>query len=399
MVAGHMQALVGKWCAVSIRRDKRNGRWLFRKQVRLPEGRSERIFGVPATFGLPNTRQGAEEAERLAIARLLTPPAAQPLPPSPEIPSKEVPTVEAFASLFLETSRVANKPSWTRSKALILRRHILPHVGAMRLDEVTYQTVEDFKLQLATAPRSKVNNEPLNAKTVVNVMSVLHRLLVIAKKRGLVPSVPEFEWLRPSNHEFDFLSFDEAPCLIKAARGEWRTMIALALRTGLRRGELLALRWQDVDLEAGRLVVRQNIVRGIVGTPKSGKPREIPLSAETVAMLKAHQHERGPLVFCTRDGRHLADTSMTHALKGACKRAALRPMGWHSMRHTFASHLAMRNVPIRVIQELMGHATIQMTMRYAHLSPCVTKSAVESLDTPRPQVAAKRQQRLGNSAN
>ena len=397
MVAGHMQALVGKWCAVSIRRDKRNGRWLFRKQVRLPEGRSERIFGVPATFGLPNTRQGAEEAERLAIARLLTPPEAQPLPP--EVPSKEVPTVEAFAPLYLEISRISNKPSWASSKALILRRHILPRVGSLRLDEVTYHVVEDFKLHLVTAPRSEKNPKPLHAKTVSLILHVLHRLLTVAKKRGLLSSVPEFEWIRIPLQEVDFLSFDEAPCLVAAARGEWRSMIALALRTGLRRGELRALRWQDVDLEAGRLVVRQNIVRSIVGSPKSGKPREIPLSAETVAMLKAHRHERGPLVFCTKTGGYLPETTTVDALHKTCKKAKLRRTGWHMLRHTFASHLAMRGVPIRVIQELMGHATIQMTMRYAHLSPCVTKSAVEVLDTPRNQMAAKWQQSQESAAN
>lgn len=363
---------------MTIRRDKRNGRWLFRKQIRLPDGRSERIFGVPATFGLPNTKQGAEEAQRLAISRLFVPPEAQPLPP-PD-PLKEVPTVEAFAPLFLELSRVANKPSWAHSKGVILRRHILPRMGAKRLDEVTYQEVEDFKLQLATAPRSEKNREPLTARTVVIILRVLHRLLVVAKKRGVISSVPEFEWLQVPAGEFDFLSFEEAPRLVAAARGEWRTMIALALRTGLRRGELLGLRWQDLDLEAGRLVVRQNIVRGIVGTPKSGKPREIPLTADTMAMLIAHRHDRGALVFCTKDGRHHPVTNVVYALRLACKRADLRPIGWHVLRHTFASHLAMRSVPLRVIQELLGHATVQMTMRYSHLSPCVTKSAVEALD-------------------
>lgn len=364
---------------MTIRRDKRNGRWLFRKQIRLPDGRSERIFGVPATFGLPNTKQGAEEAQRLAISRLFVPPEAQPAPP-PE-PRKEVPTVATFAPLFVELSCVSNKPSWVNAKKKLLRLHILPRMGTLRLDEVTYQEVEDFKVHLATSPRSQKNPKPLSPKSVVLILRVLHRLLVVARKRGLLSSVPEFEWLRLPATEFDFLSFEEAPRLVQAARGEWRTMIALALRTGLRRGELLALRWQDLDLDAGRLVVRQNIVQGHIGTPKSGKPREIPLSAETIAMLRAHRHERSALVFCTPQGRHHPESSTVAALYAICKRAGLRKIGWHGLRHTFASHLAMRGVPLRVIQELMGHASVQMTMRYAHLSPFITKSAIESLDS------------------
>ena len=76
----------------------------------------------------------------------------------------------------------------------------------------------------------------------------------------------------------------------------------------MRQGELLALRWQDVDLIAGRLIVRQNVVRGIVGTPKSGKPREIALGDDVKAALKEHRHLHGPLVFCDMDGKMLTDS-------------------------------------------------------------------------------------------
>jgi len=85
-------------------------------------------------------------------------------------------------------------------------------------------------------------------------------------------------------------------------------MILLALRTGLRQGELLALRWEDVDLVAGRLVVRRNLAKGVVGTPKSGRIREVPLSDEARTSLKTHRHLRGPLVFCGDGGRILTPT-------------------------------------------------------------------------------------------
>jgi len=204
-------------------------------------------------------------------------------------------------------------------------------------------------------------------------------MLEIARKRELIASVPDMEWLKSPKPEFDFLSFDEADRLVAGAKDEWRTMI----------------RWEDVDLVAGRLMVRQNVVRGRVGPPKSGTPREVPLSPEALAALKAHRHLRGPLVFCDMGGRVLTKGECKHPLWTACKRAGLRRIGWHVARHSFASHLAMRGAPIKAIQELLGHATIAMTMRYAHLSPEVARDAVALLDrrgtsvAPRAEIGVK----------
>lgn len=381
MLARHMQGLVGKYNLMSARRDKRkrNGGWYFRRKIRLPDGSKPRIFGVAVLHGQPDTESGALEAERLEINRILSTGQVKPAP-SPEVTKKEVPTLKEFATTFLETSRVANKPSTVESKELVLRRHILPRLGMLRLDEISYEHVEDLKIYLATSERK--SGKKRSAKTVNNVMATLHRLLVIARKRSLISSLPEFEPIRCPPPEFDFLNFQEADRLIAAAKEEWQTLITFALRTGMRRGELVALRWQDVDLEAGKVIVRQSIWRGIIGVPKSHKPREIPLSASVVAILKAHRHLRGPLVFCDLDGNYLRVNKLNQVIAAVCKRAGLRHIGWHVLRHTFASHLAMRGVAVKAIQELLGHASIQMTMRYAHLSPSVKKDAVDLLDLP-----------------
>jgi len=369
---------------MSVRRDKRFGTWFYRKWVRTPDGRKVRIFGTPKADGLPETRAGAEEAERRAIARVLETGEAKPV-------TKEVPTIEEFSKVFLATSAINNKPSSVDSKEKLLRFHIVPRLGHLRLDEVSYAVIEDLKLALAQTPINtgktyvgvKLDNKSpktLSGKTINNVLSVLRRMLVVARKRDLIESVPDVEWLKRDQPEIDFLDFNEAERLLAAAPGEWRTMILTALRTGMRHGELIGLRWEDVDLVAGRIAVRQNVVNGQLGTPKSGKPREIPLGVDVRTALKDHRHLRGPLVFCHMSGGLLGTVDTRLPLWRACKKAGLRQVGWHALRHTFASHLVMRGASLKAVQELLGHSSIQMTMRYAHLAPEVVHETVRLLD-------------------
>lgn len=359
---------------------KRNGRWNYRRRgVRLPDGRRVGISGVPAMWGLPNTKVGAEAAEARHVAHAmatgeLRPPGYGGVSVELEaLPEPAAPTLRSFAPTFLGASATKNKFRTVDSKRQILDDHILPALGYLAMGAVTYAVIEDFKIDLLTR---------VGGKTANNVLTVLRRLLAVACKRGLIASVPEIEWLRVERPDFDFLDFEESDRLVAAADREWSGMIHVARRTGLRQGELLGLRWEDVDLDAGRIVVRQAIVRGRVTTPKNHKPREIALSPSTVAALKAERHLRGPLVWCDADGHALTAGACKHPLYRACRRAGLRRIGWHVLRHTFASHLVMREVSLNVVRDLMGHATIAMTLRYAHLAPSVPREAVARLDQP-----------------
>jgi integrase len=320
---------------------------------------------------------GTEETTQHTIASVPAEP-AKPL----------VPTVKEFHVVYLDSERLGAKPSTIKNKASDFRNHIVPRLGDLRLDEVTYAVIEDFKLALAQTQAMNIKHKPslLAPKTIHNVLVHVSDMLGVARKRGLIAVVPEIDWIKIPPQEFDFLDFEEAERLIAGAQGEWRTMILVAKRTGMRMGELLGLRWEDVDLSAGRIIVRQSYVQGVFGIPKSGKPREIPMGDDVIEALRAHRHKRGSLVFCDAAGNVLTAGLLERPLKRALKRAGLRAIGWHVLRHTFASHLAMRGVPLKVIQELLGHSSIVTTMRYAHLAPHVARDAVRVLDRVRPPV-------------
>ena len=342
--------------------------------VRFPDGSKKRISGVPTL----NNKLEAEREERAHIQRVLSPPA-------PVHQKKEVPTFGTFAEQYLEVSLSKDKPSTVAAKEMILRVHLRPVFDKRKLDEIGYGDIVDYAASKA---------KKLGKKTVNNHLSLLLRILHVAMKRKLIDVLPEVEWLKAPNPEFDFLTFEEADRLVAAAAEGWRCMILLALRTGLRQGELLALRWSDVDLVRGRLTVRRSVTKGrvldpdtgklllknTVTEPKSGKSREVPLGEEILKALKAHRHLRGALVFSDQSGKMHTANGSKHPLWRACDRSGVRRIRWHVLRHTFASHLAMKGVPLKVVQELLGHATLDMTMRYAHLSPSVPQEAVRLLD-------------------
>jgi integrase len=258
----------------------------------------------------------------------------------------------------------------------ILRKHLLPAFGRLKLDQIDAARIETFKAQ-------KVK-EGLSKKSVNNLLTVLRKLLALAQEFGELSTVPKVVWLKAPKPEIDFLSFEEADQMESHAEpGRWKTMIILALNTGLRIGELAALSWDCVDMANGRLVVKRNVYRGQLGTPKGGREREVPLNDRALKALREYPRRlNSSWVFPQRDGGFIRNPQHTcaEAILRNAERAGIRPIGWHTLRHTFASHLVMSGVPLKAVQELMGHATIEMTMRYAHLSPNVKKDAVKALD-------------------
>ena len=152
-----------------------------------------------------------------------------------------------------------------------------------------------------------------------------------------------------------------------------KPMILLALNTGLRRGELFNLAWKDLNLDRAMLTVRGE-------GAKSGQTRHVPLNEEALEALKVWRGNAlgsNELVFPGKNGGRLANVNT--AFRRVLNDTGINAFRWHDLRHTFASKLVMAGVDLNTVRELLGHADIKMTLRYAHLSPHVKAAAVQKL--------------------
>lgn len=267
---------------------------------------------------------------------------------------------------------VNNKPSEQRAKQNALRNHLLPAFEPLALAEITSLRVEQFKASLL--------EKGLSPKSINNYLSILRKCLDTAVEWDLLPSLPRIRWLKSAVPAVTHLSSGEVNELTAAAQGTVRTMIVVAAQTGLRFCELIALRWEDLDLQGRRICVQRAEVRGHVGTTKNNRLRHVPMTNRVFEVLKSLDRT-APLVF-HREGRSIRYVRALEQLKQACLRIGMRAISWHVLRHTFASELARRGVPLQSIKELLGHSSLTMTLRYAHLSPDTLQCAVSVLDQP-----------------
>ena len=280
-----------------------------------------------------------------------------------------IPTLAEFEEDFLTYARNNNKPSAVRAKELTMKNHLVPWFGKIRLDAIGPEEIERYK---AAKLKMGLRKKPLEKKSVNNHLGVLRKLLNLAVEYRRLPTAPKVKALRLPPAQFVFLDFEEEPRFLAAVPEVWRAFALVPLKAGLRVGEVLALKWSRVDLKAGRLVVDLTLWEGLEGPPKGGVSREVPLGDEVAAALTSHRLLHGPLksdyVFSTGEGKRLSHSMVKDVVADACKRAGLaKRLTTHDLRHTFASHLVMRGAPLKAVQELLGHATIDMTMRYAAL--------------------------------
>lgn len=290
------------------------------------------------------------------------------------------PTLEEFCPRWLREYAEADrqKPSGIAAKRTILKRHLVPLLGSMPLDQIGP----------ADAQKIKVALQNRSAKTVNNALSVLHTLLTVAAEWGVISNppcpMPLLPYERP---EKSFWDFEELDRLIAAGRDAgWREhlIVLLGAKAGLRCGEMMALAWTDIDLPRRRLTVRRSEWKGQLTETKGRRVRRIPVAASLVAALKASRHLRSERVLSREGGEPLTQKIVRTMVQRVERRAGLRPLGVHALRHTFCSHLAMRGVPARAIQDLAGHAHLSTTMGYMHLSPAAVEGAIRTLENGTP---------------
>jgi integrase len=263
------------------------------------------------------------------------------------------------------------KASTVEDYRSIIDVHLLPAFGELQLEEITVPGVEAFQAQLAHRVH---RGRPITPRTRNKILNVLHGVFARARKVWALPTNPAAELERhPGRNSGDIEVFspEEAWALIRAADGERDAAVyATAAFTGLRMGELRALRGRDVDFPRSVIRVRASYAAGELSVPKSGKVRSVPMVDE-VAQQLAKLNSRpdfttdDDLVFCELDGGWLNDDRLRRRYDAALKRAGLRRLRFHDLRHTFGS-LAITRADIVEVQAWMGHADIQTTMRYLH---------------------------------
>lgn len=345
-----------------FRRDgKRGGVWYMK--YRLPDGRQVQKKLGPAwpNRGRPPagyfTRRLAEAwlEDVLAQAR------------RHELPGM-VATGATVADAAAEWLRYGEQDRVVKASTLTEYRHtadrIVRDLGGTRLEDVTPEMLERWKATLKLSNRS-----------VAKYLVILHGIFKRAMRVWGLPRNPVVDVERPRyrvSDDLEAFSPEEVWALVRAADSEQdATLFLTAAFTGLRMGELLALRWPDVDFAGEAIRVRRSYnAHGGLGTPKSGRVRSVPMVAD-VATALARLEKRDAfvgdedLVFPSELGRFQDASSLRVRYKAALARADLRALRFHDLRHTFGT-LAVRQAEVPAVQAWMGHADIQTTMRYVH---------------------------------
>ncbi len=274
---------------------------------------------------------------------------------------------QEFAREFLEHYRATRRANSTRScvsHVKIFNRYF----GGKRLSDITVQDVQAFQ-----ADQVRQGKAPASVNRYVGILSQMFALAIQWGQMTHNP-VEAVVNLRVRNARTRFLSNDEEDILLKACGPAIRPVVITALHTGLRRTELAMLTWGDVDLQRGVVRVRPEYA-------KSGIMREVPMDRTVRSLLttiKPHAPRPKEPVFKNRFG--LSFKRLSNLFGFVVKRTELTDLRFHDLRHTFASRLVMRGADLRTVQELMGHADIRMTQRYAHLSASHKQNVVYLLD-------------------
>jgi integrase len=311
-----------------------------------------------------------------------------------EISSMDQLTGDFLARWLEDTVRNSVRPKTYESYELNVRR-LQPLIGSIRLGSLSPAHVQSAYGALLRSG--------LSARTIHHTHAVLHRALKQAVLWNMIARNPTEAASRPRpiRTEMKTLSESEVRRLFEATEDDrLHALWVLLVTTGLRLGEALGLRWDDLDPESGRLVVRRALQRqrgnGLVFVePKTGRSRRtVHLAAGTLDVLSEHRQrqrearllngpawQEGNLVFCTVIGRPLEGGQVSWRFRKALGVAGLPRIRLHDLRHTAATILLTRGVHPKVVQEMLGHSTITLTLdTYSHVAPALHREAANQME-------------------
>ena len=353
--------------------------WAFKVDVAPP--------GAPRD---QKTRSGfATKAEAVAAMTRLQEAAADPTAVAPSAM-----TVGQWLNLWLPAMRGAVRGgSWVGYESVV-RKHVRPALGPHQLQRLTRAPLRALYAQLEATG--------LNVKTVHNIALCVHKALADAVEEGLIarnPADGAHSLPRDRRAPMRTWSTEQVRAfLAHIADDRLAALWRVAATTGMRRGEILGLRWRDVDFEAGALSVAQARVRGpdglTYGPPKtSAGRRRIDLGGETVAALREHRRRQAEersvlpvdrdedLVFTRADGEPLDPDGLSGTFDRLAREAGLPRIRLHDLRHTVASLMLAEGVPAKVVQERLGHSSVMVTLDiYSHVAPGMQRAAAEALE-------------------
>jgi integrase len=313
-----------------------------------------------------------------------------------QIPVGRAPTFGEWLDTYLrEVATLRVRPSTLARYRQELRLYIKPGLGRHRLDVLKPSHISSFYRE---------QGQRLSAGSVRRLHALIRRSLTIAVRWGLIASNPALLVEPPAlgHHEIEPLSLDEARRFLNALEGhrlKARWVIGLAL--GLRQGEVLGLRWTDVDLDAGVLRVNRALQRQSDGALKLVEPktarsrRTVPLPQSVVDAMKLRRSEQDAerdkagalwndsygLVFTTAVGTPVHPRNDYRSFRLITDRAGLRRIRVHDLRHTTATLLLAQGVPARVVMEILGHSQISVTLNtYSHVASDLARAATVSIE-------------------
>ncbi len=315
------------------------------------------------------------------------------------LPGRQTARFGEYADSWLERVRARVKPKTAELYTIVVERHLRPAFGEARLGSISRGDIEAFLAGKRAATRRGRCGQatPLAPSTVNCILTVLKLIFADAVDHGALADNPaaRVKPLRPQGQSepLRVLTPDEIARLLEVAEEPYRTLYLLVVHTGLRLGEVLALRWRDVDLQAGLLYVRRHVGRLRdgdryvlrEGPPKSRHSyRTLDLPPSVVEALLAHPAGDDPqrdYVFRSRTGGPMDPANLRAAFRRHLALAGLPEVRLHDLRHTHAALLIAANVHPRAIQARLGHGSITVTLgTYGHLMPDATRGVGERVE-------------------